>query len=662
MRKKKTTQKSQNKKNSFVSSSRKNLAFGLFIIVTLGILIYSNTFRCSFHLDDNMHIVDNGAIKNISDVKTWWKYSPNRPVSMFTFVVNYHFGQLDVWGYHLVNLIIHLINACLVWWLTLLIFASPAMKANPVEQYKKAVSLFTALLFLSHPLATQSVTYIIQRQNALAALFYLLSIILYVKARLTSERKSLIYVFFILAFISATLAVLSKENAYTLPFAVLLFEFFFLRTKRPSIQLKDYRVILMIVAFVGFVIFILLRFSVNIFEPLTPYKTEGHGTTITSGNYLLTQFSVLVKYIQLLFLPIHQNLDYDFPISNNFFEIKTLGSFLFLLALIILATILFKRNRIISFGIFWFFLTLSIESSIIPIKDVIFEHRTYLPSLGFFVILSFIIYKFFGSKKFTAPILLIIGFYSMQTYQRNKTWKDDITLWSDVVEKSPAKARPYINRGLAYGNTGFPDKAISDFSKALQIAPNSVYALWNRGATYSKLRQWGIAIADYSKLIETDSEYIDAYFNRAAAYENLKQWDKAIADYSYVIILSPQHAKAYSNRGVVYFHLGETEKAISDYTSAIVIDPQFAMAYDNRGTALMHLGQYDDAINDFTKAVLIDTNFSKAYNNRGVAYGSKGQYDKAIADFNKALEIDPNFSDALKNKDFAEQKVRSNGK
>ena len=241
----------------------------------------------------------------------------------------------------------------------------------------------------------------------MVTMFYLLSLALYVKARLSNKGNISKTLLFTGSLISAVLAMLTKENAFTLPFAIVLFEFFFLRTKKLSINFRDYRVILLMAAFLGMIIIIPLKFSFSIFKPIPPML--GHAYTVTPLNYLFTQFSVIVKYIQLLFLPINQNLDYDFPISNTFFEIRTLLSFLVLLSLIILAIFSFKRYRIISFGIFWFFLTLSIESSFIPINDVIFEHRTYLPSFGFFLILTSGIYFLLWNKhKYLAISIFVI--------------------------------------------------------------------------------------------------------------------------------------------------------------------------------------------------------------------------------------------------------------
>jgi tetratricopeptide (TPR) repeat protein len=620
------TNKDHRKQNQKPIKQVKNKRYvdllALAIIILLGIEIYSNSFNCSFHFDDMIQIVNNPDIRNLADFKAWWNSSPSRPVGMVTFALNYHFNQLDVRYYHFVNLIIHLINSYLVWWLTVLIFSSPAMKDQPIARNKKVLAFLTALLFVSHPLATQSVTYIVQRLASMVAMFYFLSLALYMKARLSDKGDVSKTLLFIASLVSAVLAMLTKENAFTLPFAILLIEFFFLTTKKKfAINFRDYRIILFILALLGIIIIIPLKVSFNIFKPIAP--TEGHTYTVTPVNYLLTQFTVIVKYIQLLFLPINQKFIYDFPISNNFFEMRTLLSFLVLISLIISAIFSFKRFRIISFGIFWFFLTLSIESSFIPISDIIFEHRTYLPSFGFFLIISSGIYYLLWNKNKYLAIsifVIIIGSNSFLTFMRNYIWKDELTFWNDNVTKKPNLSTALMNRGLAYATLGQWEKAIDDYSKAIENAPIDAETYDNRGVAYCTLEQWGKAIDDFSRAIKIDSNFLRAYYNRGITYGRIGQLDKSIADYSRIIQIYPKSDKAYSNRGVDYFNLGQFDKAISDYSMAILINPNYTDAFYNRGLTYGKLGKWENAIADYSKVLEIDPNNTMAYSSREDAY------------------------------------------
>ena len=628
--------------------------FGIFIIVLLGSIIYSNSFGCSFHFDDIQNIVNNTSIRKLTDIGAWWNFYPSRPVSIFTFALNYHFHQLDVWGYHFINLAVHLINACLVYWLTLLIFSSPGLKEHRITPYKNQIAFITALLFVSHPLATQSVTYIVQRMASLAAMFYLMSVVFYIKARLSSNAKRLRILLFVFSFMAAVLAFLTKENAFTLPFAILLAEFLLLREKGIVINFRDYRLYLFFAAKLALLAFILFRFSFGVFKPIPP--AHGHTYTLTALNYLFTQFSVIVKYIQLLLFPVNQMLDYDFPVTMSFFGLRTILSFLFLSGLMILAFLLIKKHRVISFGIFWFFLTLAVESSIIPIEDVIYEHRTYLPSVGFFLIIGSVFFMFFWEKYryiAVAVFTVVILSNSYLTYERNKVWKNEFTLMNDNVEKAPGFARPLSNRGVEYSKIEQWDKALADYTKAIEINPVFERAWYNRGVAYAHFEQWEKAINDYSRAIEIFPDYAEAYYNRGVAEINLGQWEKALADYTRAIQIFPAYADAYHNRGLTYAHFGQWDKAMADYAKAIAIDPNYAAAYSSRGVAYANQMQWDKAIADFSAAIRINPKDKEGFFNRGNAYAIQSQWQKAVDDFNAALALDPNLVVAQNNRDIA---------
>ncbi len=582
------------------------------IIILLGIIIYSNSFNCSFQLDDPASIVDNQVIRDVTNVNSIWKYSQSRFIPYFSLAVNYHFGELNVWGYHFLNLIIHLINASLVYWLTLLIFSAPALKSYAITKDKNTIALITALLFISHPLATQSVTYIVQRMASLVAMFYFLSLVLYMKGRLIEKMNQTKYLFFAGSIFAAILALLSKENAFTLPFAIVLFEIMFFQTRKLSINIKDYRVLTVIAMLLVFIFVIISNFPLTSIFKTHPPNEHNNFTNITPINYLFTQFSVIIKYIQLLLLPINQNVDHDFPISKSFFELRTILSFLCLLFLVTFAFLKYKKNRIITFGILWFFLTLSIESSIIPIDDVIFEHRTYLPSFGFFIILSSSVYILLWNKnkKLALAILgLIIVSNAIFTYERNKIWKDEFSLWNDCVSKSPNKARPYNNRGNSYFDSKkMNDKALADFNKAIELIPQYTRAYYNRGNLFKSEKRFEKAMKDYNKAIALNSKFFRAYNNRGTIFIKEKNFNRALEDYNKAIKIHPNYCEALSNRGEVYILTQKYSKAVQDLNKAIKLQPDYGIAYVNRGSAQLKLGNIEQCCLDYKRAMELGFN------------------------------------------------------
>jgi len=213
----------------------------LFIITILiaGIIAYSNSFDCSFHFDDS-NVFQSSVTTGSASIGDWLRLFPARPIGILTFAINYNIHKLDLWGYHLVNLIIHLTNAFLVWWLTWLTLSTPVMKDTPISKHKTMVAFLTGMLFVTHPLATQSVTYLVQRFASLATLFYLLSLILFVQGKLWSgDRDNIPWFLFGGSIACAVLGMLTKEIVFTLPFAILLYDYCFLKTDPWKFEMKD---------------------------------------------------------------------------------------------------------------------------------------------------------------------------------------------------------------------------------------------------------------------------------------------------------------------------------------------------------------------------------------------------------------------------------------
>jgi tetratricopeptide (TPR) repeat protein len=231
-------------------------------------------------------------------------------------------------------------------------------------------------------------------------------------------------------------------------------------------------------------------------------------TTIGRGAYLITQFHVIVRYLQLLVLPYGQNLDHTIPLSTSLLEPLPLLSLLLLLGVLAGAVVLWRRGepgtqtpmaglcRLAAFGIFWFFIALSVESSIVPIRDLMFEHRVYLPSVGFFlsvVSLVGLATGRFGRKLpwlwTGAPFgLAVVALLSVgTTVARNRVWLDGITLWSDVRDKSPGKYRAYSMLGTYYVEEGRTQEALAVLETAVRLNPKAYDSLFNLAQVYGWL-------------------------------------------------------------------------------------------------------------------------------------------------------------------------------
>jgi len=459
----------------------------LLTLTLLAVLIYSNAFSAAFHFDDIPNIVDNPQIKHLANLLD---LSGSRYVGFLTFALNYRFGGLSVFGYHLVNLLIHITNGTLVYALVLLLFRAahtppltpPASRVSAAP----AIALSAALLFIAHPIQTQAVTYIVQRFASLATLFYLLTVLCYLKWRLSSSDSKRRHLWYAAAFIATILGMKTKEITFTLPFMLLLVEavFFGPPTRKQWLALIPFFLTLPII-------------------PLSRPGALGEGEAgfardafaLSRPDYLFTQCRVIMTYLRLLVLPVDQNLDYDYPASHSLFVPPVFFSFLFLSALFAAAVYLLwfsrraaadPRLRLIGFGVLWFFITLSIESSIIPIRDVIFEHRLYLPSAGLFLAVGTAALGYADRARVWAAIGIgmVVLIFSVLTYERNHVWMDEASLWTDVIRKSPSKARGHNNLGNALEDDGRLDKALQEYKTAIAIDPAYATAYYNLGLFY----------------------------------------------------------------------------------------------------------------------------------------------------------------------------------
>ncbi len=527
-----------------LSSLLNKTPFHLALIALLGLLAYSNTFDAPFIFDDHHNIVTNPLIKDLryflepskatgfGVVDTTFK---SRFIGYLTFALNYKIHGLDVRGYHIFNLAVHILNALLVYFLVLLTpLPSPlrgegegggAMGGGAYRT--NLIALFSALLFVSHPIQTEAVTYIFQRLASLCAFFYLLSLVLYVKWRLAGglqaprtprtnppsspfskggqrgilAKRGFLY---LASLLSAVLAMKTKENAFTLPVMIALYEFLFFGATEPPPHIpplvrgglpKAYRrgvakrLIYLIPFFLTMLIIPLTLIGVD--KPIGEIiggvgPTMGGSGGISRGDYLFTQFRVIVTYIRLLFLPVNQNINYVYPMFDSFLNLQVFLSFLFLLSLFGLGVNLLCRSRrnaslrLIAFGIFWFFITLSVESSIIPLLMVINEYRVYLPSSGIFMAATtvvFLLLKLPGGKTvrmaLAVPLIAIPLIFSYATYARNTVWESEISLWKDAVRKSPENAIAHNNLSVAYLSAGLIDEAMEHYEITLRLTPDN---------------------------------------------------------------------------------------------------------------------------------------------------------------------------------------------
>jgi tetratricopeptide (TPR) repeat protein len=550
------------KHRSGISLSWKTILFTFLLFTAVAIIIYSPCLHGDFVSDDQLYIYDASSSVHISRLSqlTDILFSKVlvRRIGLISFALNYYFGGLNTFGYHLVNVIIHILNGLILFLLSYTILTLPSNEGKGSRIAFK-ISFLGSLIWLVHPIQTQSVSYIWQRLASLSTLFFLLSLLCYIKGRLLLAHKRV--ALFICSVIFGLLALGTKQNTATLPLFVIFSEFLFFQPKSFKLDRKKLGIIILLGGSFILISVIYLTYNLypSLFDPsLTPFERG------------LTQLRVVIFYLSLLIYPhpSRLNVDHDFSISHSLFSpFTTFLSLLFIIGSIGLAIFLMKRNRLVSFAILWFFGNMVIESSIIPL-ELVFEHRLYLPSMGLITLVTALCFSLLKGKRdnwIAGLSILLILLFSYWTYERASVWRGSFSLWKDAAQKSPHKSRPHHGLGLAYDDKGMLDEAIFEYKKALTIKPNDAKAHSNLGAAYDKKGMFDEAIFEYKKALAIKPNYAEVHNNLGLTYENKGMFDEAIFEYKKALTIKPNDAKAHSNLGIVYRKKDRLDEAISEF-------------------------------------------------------------------------------------------------
>ncbi|MEW6989396.1 hypothetical protein AADZ91_01795 [Colwelliaceae bacterium 6441] len=433
------------------------------------VLVYSNTFDVPFLFDDYTSIESKAQLYS-QDVYALYKYFGSRFITYLTFKLNYQVNGFEVWGYHLVNLFIHLLTSACVYLLSIQLFTMNNIlsKDRNKKNSKYIFALIVTLIFALHPLQTQAVTYIVQRGASIAALFYIATLLSYIHLRLSTKSvKQALFAFLTLLFM--LLAFFSKQNTYTLPAALLLIEIVFIYqlNNRPYKHLIKPVVILSVISV--FAVFYVLNAHPEFISKLDSLTRETND--FSRMQYLETQLGVVLLYVKLFFLPISQQVEYIYPLEDgNFFN--SLGLIFVYFITISFAIWKVKTKPILSFAILFFFLTHLVESALIPISDLVFEHRSYLPNISLCLIVGCLLLSLFQNNKKSMLFILIITLsaISILTYQRNSIWADEEALYKNELKMSDKKTRIHGMLGNYYYEQKMHKKSAESFKKAFDNA------------------------------------------------------------------------------------------------------------------------------------------------------------------------------------------------
>jgi len=476
---------------------------------------YAPSFTASFQYDDFDQIVDNPAL-DVPPVRPLLAWARSRMIPFATLAFNRWLGGQDPLGYHFVNFAIHLLAVFLVFRLTEELTRTPRLRDSTVARHPLALAGAAAALFALHPVQIQAVTYIVQRITSLAAMFWIGAVYFYVVGRnagvagdgedhATRLRRRA----FLAAGAMALGAFLSKENSATLPVAILLAEWTFYPGERGVRKLvRAWPFLALLVAIPALWLALPSRMA-HLLDAATqdgPTPPTMIDTVLRSADplgqisplvYFLTQATVIPRYFGLVLWPSGLNIDHDVPLATGFSS-AVLAGIALSSALVAAGCWLLRRRPLIGFGILWFFLALSVESSFLPISDVMVEHRLYLPMAG----VAFVAASAFATiscarprTAFAAGLTVLVTLAGL-TFARNLIWRTQLSLWSDALVKSPRKARVHVNVGTALQLEGKLDAALHYYCHALALEPNNTRAQYHLNVIVSKMIDEGTMKAD----------------------------------------------------------------------------------------------------------------------------------------------------------------------
>ncbi|MBC7775867.1 MAG: tetratricopeptide repeat protein [Phycisphaerae bacterium] len=576
----------QAKKEAQKTSNYNNM--GIIAIAVFAFFLFLKLRACDFLVgwDDDTYVVNNPAIQqinweNLKKIFSSFYLGNYQPLSVLSYAIDFSIFKLKPSAYHIINLLFHIANIFLVF------------KLFKKMQMSNVVCYTVAILFAIHPTRVESIAWIAERKDVMYAMFYLLSIIYYLKFR--EEKNVKIYLASLGLFLCSAL---SKSMAITLPVVLILIDIFLDRK-------FDFKKTFNKIPF----------FVLSIVFGLLALYSQGH----ESNAYKIAKdfsvfervtlvFVAIGKYLVLIVAPFNLSAIQYYPIEPG--EAMPIWAYLSMAGVIGLLFLGFKNKKYrfeIGFGLMFFFVSIGMVLQFVPFGHAIIAERyTYLPYLGLFFILGVFIDQLLKNKNKATIVYFIstafVLYLAAITYQRIAVWQNSITLFSDVVEKFPNTANAYWYRGNAYRDYKALDKAIKDYTKAIELSPTYDAAYFNRAYSLAAQEKHESALPDYDKSIELNPNYAPAYLNKANSLYVLKRYDEAIQFYQKTISVDTSYQAAYLGLADIFVVKNEPTKAKPIYEQYLIKNPSDARAFNSLGIAQYNSNEQAQACESWEKA------------------------------------------------------------
>ena len=609
------------------------------LLVIFAFILYGNSIANQFVFDDIPLIVENPLIKNLGNIPAiigWENGLPlYRPVRYLSYMIDYAISGMNPAGYHVANILYHAITA----WVIFLLL-SRLLK-------NRLTAVIGAVLFVAHPVATDSVTYLSGRRDILVTLFYLCAFYQFVRYREQPQlwRLALVTLFFILA-------LGAKEMAVTFPAVCLLYDFTLSWTKQAAGKRS-------IRTHIGDTLTDMVKRGWKIYLPsgilalfFVYYKIILYYPSqriIYYGGNATSNFSTVIRivchYIKQIVFPVVLHADYSynaFPLSDSFLEPRVIGAALVIGMLLWLVVRALTWKPWIFFGGLWFFITLLPVCQIFPHHELMAEHYLYLPLVGVLVVAS-PLWEYLLARQRTVAIALIsvlVLLFSVRTVIRNRDWKDGMTIWTSVLKNAPQCARAHSNLGTEYLNRKDYRTALSHYQQAVSLRPEHAIFHNNLGRVYGVLGDLENAQAELMKATKLDPALAEAMNNLGIIYFQKKQYKEAAWLFAQSDRRKPDARVAF-NLAKAQLQLGLPDKAQASLQKALQLQPDYPDALLVLGVQLRKQGNNDAALDAFSRLLSIKPQDAEAHCNLGAIYYDRKDYAKAAAALEKGIAINP---------------------
>ncbi len=531
-----------------------------FLLLAVGAAVYWPAVAGPFVFDDT-DMMDSWSVAREIDFQQW--LGSGRPLLSATFWLSYRLagGFTPTTWFHLPNVLLHALNAVLLWLFWRAVCGLEAMRPQISEALRKWLIYGTPLLFLTLPIQTEAVAYISSRSDVLSTTFYLAALCLFASPLRLRRRWLTAFGLLLLA----GMAALTKQDKVTLPAAVLLLDYLILSGRDWKAVARSWPTYA----------FLVLAGVAGFFVVVQPFLfAPSAGFRLDWPTYLFTQFRMYFLYLKLVFLPFGLNLDHDISPSTDIFEHGAWLAMAVLAAVAAAAVHCRRKFALLSFAVLFFFLTMAPTGSFFPLLDFAAERRMYLPLAGLLPAAFFLLDRYvkIGSKR-VAPLLIALGsIYGAAAFQRAALWGDGLALWQDAAEKSPQKARPWMWLGKAQDERGLTAEAQRSWRRAAEVAePGSkemTAIFMNLGLSFARQKNYSQAVEYYKPALRAEPENAVGWAQLAVARMRLGQTGAGWRDFEKAFEHGGSLPEVLQLRGQEYFLAGRCAEAASDFLQA----------------------------------------------------------------------------------------------